>query len=126
MKYYSEDHEWVEIIGDEAVVGLSEYAFDQDTDVLAVELPEEETDFIIGDKFVDVQLESGETMELYSPISGTVIAVNELLQDEPAQLLDSNEERCWICRLSNIDIDEVNDMMNEDTYFRYLRKLGKV
>ena len=60
MKYYSEDHQWVEIVGDEAVVGLSEYAVEPDTEVSAVELPDEDTDFIIGDKFVDVAYEGGE------------------------------------------------------------------
>ena len=126
MKYYSEDHQWVEIVGDEAVVGLSEYAVESDAEVSALELPEEETDFIIGDKFVDVEYQGGETAELYSPVSGTVIAVNEALLDDPSLLFDPDEEKSWICRFANIDIDEVNDMMNEDAYFRYLRKLGKV
>ncbi len=126
MKYYTEDHQWVEIVGDEAVVGLSEYAVEPGTEVVEIELPEEDTDFIIGDKFVDVAYEGGEAVEIYSPVSGTVTAVNEALLDDPALLLDSDEEKSWICRFANIDIDEVNDMMNEDAYFRYLRKLGKV
>ena len=126
MKYYSEDHQWVEIVGDEAVVGLSEYAVEPGTEVSLVELPEEDTDFIIGDKFVDLEYEGGEAVELYSPVSGTVTSVNETLLDDPSLIFDADEEKSWICRFANIDIDEVNDMMNEDAYFRYLRKLGKV
>ena len=71
-----------------------------------------------------------EAMKMEQPIpapqDGTVTAVNEALLDDPSLLFDADEEKSWICRFANIDIDEVNDMMNEDAYFRYLRKLGKV
>ena len=50
MKYYTEDHEWVEISGEEATVGISEYAADELGEITYVELPEEEDDFIIGDR----------------------------------------------------------------------------
>ena len=50
MKYYTEDHEWVEVKGDEAVFGISEYLADELGEVTYVELPEEDDDFIIGDK----------------------------------------------------------------------------
>ena len=55
MKYYTEDHEWVEISGDEATVGISEYAADEMGDITYVELPEEEDDFIIGDRLGEVE-----------------------------------------------------------------------
>ena len=49
MRYYTEDHEWIEIVGDDAIIGISEYAADELGEVTFVELPEEDDDFIIGD-----------------------------------------------------------------------------
>ena len=124
MKYYTEDHEWVEIVGDEATVGISEYAADELGDITYVELPEEEDDFIIGDRLGEV--ESGNSSsDIYSPISGTVSQVNEALVDEPGLINESPEEKGWLCRLINFDSSELDDMMNEDAYRKYLRKLGR-
>ena len=124
MKYYTEDHEWVEISGDEATVGISEYAADELGDITYVELPEEEDDFIIGDRLGEVESVSTST-DIYSPISGTVSQVNEALVDEPGLINDSPEEKGWLCRLVNFDSTELDDMMNEDAYHKYLRKLNR-
>ena len=124
MKYYTEDHEWVEISGDEATVGISEYAADEMGDITYVELPEEEDDFIIGDRLGEAESVSTST-DIYSPISGTVSQVNEALVDEPGPINDSPEEKGWLCRLVNFDSTELDDMMNEDAYLKYLKKLNR-
>ncbi|WP_417170787.1 glycine cleavage system protein GcvH [Victivallis sp.] len=124
MKYYTEDHEWVEIVGDEATVGISEYAADELGDITYVELPEEEDDFIIGDRLGEVESVNSSS-DIYSPISGTVSQVNEALVDEPGLINESPEEKGWLCRLINFDSSELDDMMNEDAYRKYLRKLGR-
>ena len=124
MKYYTEDHEWVEIVGDEATVGISEYAADELGDITYVELPEEEDDFIIGDRLGEVESVNSSS-DIYSPISGTVSQVNEALVDEPGLINESPEEKCWLCRLINFDSSELDDMMNEDAYHKYLRKLNR-
>lgn len=124
MKYYTEDHEWVEIVGDEATVGISEYAADELGDITYVELPEEEDDFIIGDRLGEVESVNSSS-DIYSPISGTVSQVNEALTDEPGLINESPEEKGWLCRLINFDSSELDDMMNEDAYHKYLRKLSR-
>ena len=124
MKYYTEDHEWVEIVGDEATVGISEYAADELGDITYVELPEEEDDFIIGDRLGEVESVNSSS-DIYSPISGTVSQVNEALVHEPGLINESPEEKGWLCRLINFDSSELDDMMNEDAYRKYLRKLGR-
>jgi len=122
MKYYTEDHEWIEIVGDEATVGISEYAADELDEITFVELPEENDDFIIGDRLGSI--ESVKTScEVYAPISGSVMTVNEALVDEPALLGESPEDKGWICKLSDIDSSELDDMMNEDQYLKYLKTL---
>ena len=123
MKYYTEDHEWVEVNGDEATIGISEYAADEMGEVSYVELPEEDDDFIIGDRLGEVESEKT-TSDIYSPISGTVSAVNEALADDPELINESPEDKGWICKLINIDSSELDDMMDEEAYQRYIATLS--
>ena len=123
MKYYTEDHEWVEVNGDEAIVGISEYAADELGEITYVELPEEDDDFIIGDRLGELEADDG-TSDLYSPISGTVAAVNEALVDDPAIINESPEDKGWICKLVNIDSSELDDMMDEEAYQKYISSLS--
>lgn len=122
MKYFSEDHQWVEINGGVATVGISEYAINEMGDVSYVELPLEDEDFIIGDVLGVVEA-SNATTEIYTPLSGTIHAVNELLEDDPMVLNDSPEDKGWICKLVNFESAELDDMMNEAAYAKYLRNL---
>ena len=122
MKYYTEDHEWIEIVGSDAIIGLSEYAAEAMGEVTFVELPEESEDFIVGDRLGGV--DSVDTSsDIYAPISGTVSIVNELLVDEPQLLSESPEDKGWICRLTDIDSSDVDDMMNEEEYLKYIDSL---
>ena len=125
MKYYTEDHEWVEVNGDEAVFGISEYIAEKLGEVTYVELPNEDDDFIIGDQLGKLEADEAEDgfFELYSPISGTVAAVNESLIDDPAIISDSPEDKGWICKLVNIDTSELDDMMDEEAYQKYILSL---
>jgi len=122
MKYYTEDHEWVEIIGESAVIGISQYAIDEFGDVTAVELPDEGDDFIIGDRIGSLETDSY-TVELCAPICGSVSTVNEALIDEPELLSESPEDKGWICKLIDFDDSELDDMMSEDEYYKYLKSL---
>ena len=124
MKYFSEDHEWVEIDGDEATIGISEYAVNELGDITYVELPAEDEDLIVGDVLGVV--ESVKTSaDIYSPISGTVSAVYDALDDDPGLLNESPEEKGWICKIINFESAELDDMMNEAAYAKYLRELKK-
>ena len=124
MKYYTEDHAWVEIVSDEATIGISEYAIERLGEVTYVQLPDEEEDFIIGDPLGRIETDD-DSMDIYAPISGTVSQINEALADDPELVNDSPEEKGWLCRLVNFDSSELDDMMNEDAYQKYLRKLRK-
>ena len=123
MKYYTEDHEWVEVNGEEAGVGISEYAADELGDVTYVELPEEDDDFIIGDRLGEVESVKASS-DIYSPVSGTVSVVNEALVDDPGIINESPEGKGWICKLVNIDSSELDDMMDEEAYQKYISSLS--
>lgn len=122
MKYYTEDHEWVEVNGDEAVFGISEYLADELGEVTDVKLPNEDDDFIIGDRIGELETVDG-TCDLNAPVSGTVAEVNESLIDDPANIIDSPEDKGWICKLVNIDSSELDDMMDEEAYQKFIASL---
>ncbi|MBE6405170.1 MAG: glycine cleavage system protein GcvH [Lentisphaerae bacterium] len=124
MKYYSSEHEWVQIDGDDAYVGVSRYIVDKLGDISYVELPKEGTDVIVGDD-IGVIESITESEDVYSPISGTIIAVNHNLDDDPTILNEHCEDKKgWLCKLENIDLAELDDLMDEEAYERYTEKLG--
>jgi glycine cleavage system H protein len=124
MRYYTEEHTWVEVTDDEATIGISEYLAKQLGEITFVELPEEDDCFNIGDRLGEI--ESEETSEdLYSPISGSISAVNDVLADAPELLGDSPEDKGWICRLVDFDPDDLEDLMDEDAYQEYIDDLDE-
>ena len=123
MRYYSAEHEWVQIEGDDAFVGVSRYLVDSLGDISYVELPKEGTDVIVGDD-IGVIESIKESADIYSPISGTIIAVNRNMDDDPSLLNEHCDGRKgWLCRLENIDLAELDDLMDEDAYKKYLKSL---
>ena len=122
MKYYSEDHIWVEIRGEEATVGISQYAVDELGEIEYIELPMEDEDVIVGED-IGLLESSANSQSIYAPLSGTIIAVNEELESDPVLINDSPEEKGWICKMTNIDDSELADMMDETFYRKYLRSL---
>jgi glycine cleavage system H protein len=122
MKYYSEDHIWVEIRGEEATVGISQYAVDELGEIEYIELPVEDEDVIVGED-IGLLESASNSQSIYAPISGTIIAVNEELESDPVLINDSPEEKGWICKMTNIDDSELDDMMDETFYRKYLRSL---
>lgn len=124
MKYYTEDHIWVEIRGDEATVGISQHAVDEMGDISGIELPPEDEDIIVGDDIGALEF-INDDMTIYAPLSGTIVAVNEELENDPGLINDSPEDKGWICKISNIDDSELDDMMNETGYRKFLRSLKR-
>jgi len=93
-------------------------------DIDYIELPLEDEDVIVGDEIGLVE-SNVDSMEIYAPISGTIVAVNDELESEPALISDSPEEKGWICKMTNIDDSELDDMMDSTFYRKYLRSLKR-
>jgi glycine cleavage system H protein len=124
MKYYSKDHEWVKVEDDIAVIGISRHAAKELGDITYVELPQEGADFIVGDVMGVVESVKAAS-DVYSPVSGTVCDVNSALEDDPGMINSSAEEKGWICKLDNIDLTELDDLMDEKAYADHLKNLKK-
>lgn len=122
MKYYTEDHVWVEVRGEEATVGVSQYAVDELGEIEYIELPIEEEDVIVGED-IGLLESASNSQSIYAPISGTIVAINEDLENDPALINDYPEDKGWICKMINIDDSELDDMMDETFYRKHLRSL---
>jgi glycine cleavage system H protein len=124
MKKYTKEHEWVEIKGTEAVVGISAHAAKELGDITFVEMPSEGTDLIVGDVFGTIESVKAAS-DIFAPISGTVSSINSDLEDDPSIVNSSPEGKGWICRLDNIDLVELEDLMSEEQYEKYLKESSK-
>jgi glycine cleavage system H protein len=116
---YTEDHEWVTVSGATLKVGISDYAQDQLGDIVFVELPEIGATFGKGDQFGT--LESVKAVsELYLPVGGEVLAVNEALGDSP-ELINQDPYNNWIVEIKPADKSEVEQLLTVDAYRTLLR-----
>ena len=122
MKYYTEAHEWIKVEGSEARLGISAYAANELGDITYVELPIENDDLVVGDTLGVIESVKAAS-DVYSPITGTVIEINSDLEDNPALLNESAEDKGWICKLGNIDLGNLDDLMTPDAYEKYLKSL---
>ena len=117
---YTDDHEWVSGSGDTLKIGVTDYAQDQMGDIVFVELPEVGTTFEKGDEFGT--LESVKAVsELYMPISGEIVAVNEELADAP-ELINQDAYVNWIIEVKPADINELKDLLLVDAYRELLKE----
>ncbi|MFA6566960.1 MAG: glycine cleavage system protein GcvH [Victivallales bacterium] len=124
MKKYTKEHEWVEIKGTEAVVGITAHAAKELGDITFVEMPPEGTDLIVGDVLGTIESVKAAS-DIYAPISGTVSGINKELEEEPAIVNISPEGKGWVCKLDNIDLVELEDLMSQEQYEKYLKESSR-
>lgn len=122
MKYYSKEHEWVRVDGELAVIGISEHAAHELGDITYVELPAEDADLIVGDVLGVVESVKAAS-DVYAPVSGTVCEVNSELEDDPGIINSSAEDKGWLCKIENFDLAELEELMDEKAYAKYLKEL---
>ncbi|MBV7257766.1 glycine cleavage system protein GcvH [Pacificimonas sp. WHA3] len=113
--YFTEDHEWVSVEGDTGTVGITDYAQKQLGDVVFVELPEVGKMLARGDEVAVVESVKAAS-EVYAPVSGEVMDVNEALEDEPATVNASAEEDGWFVKVALSDKSELSELMDEQAY----------
>lgn len=121
-RYFTEDHEWVEIDGDTATVGITDYAQGQLGDIVFVELPEEGAEIDKGKDAAVVESVKAAS-DVYSPISGTVIKANGALEDDPSLVNSSPEEDGWFFKLTVADEGELDGLMDEEAYGKFVANL---
>ncbi|MEE4205483.1 MAG: glycine cleavage system protein GcvH [Erythrobacter sp.] len=121
-RYFTDEHEWIDVEGDVATVGITEYAQDQLGDIVFVELP------TVGDtvekgKEAAVVESVKAASDVYAPISGEVTEINSTLEDEPGLVNSSPEDDGWFFRVNVAEESELEGLMDEDAYKEFLANL---
>ena len=118
---YSKTDEWVCVEGDQATIGITDYAQDQLGDIVYIELSWDASQKVSHEgKFGDIESVKA-TSELLSPISGEVVKVNEALKDQPELINDSPYEQGWMLVVKMTNPGEFDSLMNADEYKAYLQ-----
>ena len=119
---FSEDHEWIEVDGDTATVGITDYAQEQLGDIVFVDLPETGTAFAVGDDAAVVESVKAAS-EIYAPLSGEVVEVNEDLEADPSKVNESAESNGWFFKMTIADSSELEGLMDRDAYDAFVARL---
>jgi glycine cleavage system H protein len=113
--YFTNDHEWIRVDGDEATVGITDYAQEQLGDIVYVELPEAGSRFSKGDGMVVVESVKAAS-DVYAPVSGEVTAVNDALEGDPALINNAAQGEGWLIRLKLDDESQLDGLLDDSAY----------
>lgn len=123
---YAETHEWVRVEGDEAYIGISDYAQDELGDVVYLDLPWDDTgkrQFTAGEHFGDIESVKA-TSELFTPVSGQLVRVNEALRDQTELVNSDPYNQGWMLVIKMTDPSELDKLMDAATYTKFLESAG--
>ncbi|MEJ7555292.1 MAG: glycine cleavage system protein GcvH [Aquificaceae bacterium] len=123
-RYYTKDHEWALVKGNKAWIGITDYAQRELGDVVYVDLPQVGETYEAGDTIANVESVKS-VSPIYSPLSGTVVEVNETLSDEPHLINESPYEDGWLAVIELSDPMEVEDLMPAEDYAQLLVEIVK-
>jgi glycine cleavage system H protein len=112
---YTRDHEWVRVDGDEATVGITQYAADQLGDIVFVELPDAGRDLEVAKAFGVVESVKA-VSDLFAPVSGAVTSTNPALASEPELVNSDPYGDGWMIKISVTDPAELDDLLDSDAY----------
>lgn len=121
-RYFTEDHEWIDVDGDAATVGITDYAQSQLGDIVFVEVPDEGRELAKGDDAAVVESVKAAS-DVYAPVSGTVIEGNPALGDEPGLVNSDPEGDGWFFKLTIADTSELESLMDEAKYAAFVSSL---
>ena len=118
---YTETHEWIKVEGDVGTVGITDYAQDQLHDIVYVDLPETGKNVKKGE--IVLEIESVKAVaEVYSPVTGEILEINELLNDSPEVINESPYEDGWLFKIRIENKDELGSLISPEEYRRLISK----
>jgi glycine cleavage system H protein len=116
---YTKTDEWIKVDGDEATIGISDYAQDQLSDIVYVELLIDEDDAVAkGDGIATIESVKA-AADVNAPVSGTILAINENLEDEPEKLNSDPYKTGWLIKMKLDDPSELDSLMSAEDYEAY-------
>jgi len=122
---YSESHEWVKVEEDNIVTsGITDYAQEKLGDIVSVELPRIGDEVEKGEPIGMIDSQKAST-EVFAPVSGVIVEVNELLNDDPAVANSDPYEEGWMVRIEVEDMEQIDDLMSADDYEELIGRLDE-
>ena len=118
LKYHRE-HDWARVEGDVAVIGLTSFAQESLGDIVYIELPEIGTDIVAGQPYAEVESVKA-VSDVYAPLSGSVVEINEEVVDAPELINESPFENGWLVKVQLSDPAELDDLMTAEEYEQLL------
>ncbi len=112
--FYTNTHEWVKVEDGFAFIGITDYAQDSLGEIVFIELPEEEDDLVSGEELGAIESVKAAS-DILSPVTGSVVEVNEELEDAP-ELLNEDSFKNWIVKVELSDKSELDSLLNAEQY----------
>ena len=118
---YTKDHEWVDLLGSNGVVGVTGYAIEQLGDIVHIDLPEEGKSYKAGDSFGTI--ESTKTVsDLYMPVTGKILAVNAAIKAAPESLQVDSYKNGWLVKVELTIPSEASGLMDSTAYEAFIKE----
>ena len=112
---FTDDHEWVDINGDIATIGITDYAQGELGDIVFIEFPDLNTEFQKGESIGTI--EAVKTVaDIYMPLSGKIVALNDELNHDPSLVNNNPFDKGWMLKVQIMHKDEVSELMNTEKY----------
>ena len=118
---YSKEHEWIKVEGNTVTIGITDYAQDSLGDVVYVELPNEGAAMVQGETFGVIESVKA-VSDLYSPVSGNIIEVNDSIIDNPDVVNEEPYGDAWMLKVELTSADELNELLSSDDYQQHVEE----
>ena len=118
---FSKEHEWIKVDGDIATIGITKHATEQLGDIVFTELPDMGSN-VEKDKTAGVVESTKAASDVYTPISGEVVDVNQSIVDDPSKINSDPESSAWFFKLKIKDKSEIDTLMNREEYEKFAKE----
>ena len=118
---YSKEHEWIKLNGEEATIGITNHATEMLGDIVFAELPEKGSS-VEKDGTAGVVESTKTASDIYTPVSGEVIDINQIIVDDPSKINEDPEGSAWFFKLKIKDKSEMDSLMNKEEYDKFARE----
>jgi len=120
--YYTKDHEWIQIEGNNGTIGITEYAVQKLGDITFIELPDEDMEVEQHDELCTIESVKAAS-DIYAPVSGKVVEIHDELEDNPELVNKSPEKDGWILKMEISDPEETSSLLSREQYDEFVKGL---
>ena len=120
---FSKEHEWIKLDGEVATIGITKHATEMLGDIVFAELPEKGSS-VVKDGTAGVVESTKAASDVYTPVSGEVVDINQMIVDDPAKINEDPEGTAWFFKLKMKDMTEMDSLMNKDEYDKFAKESG--